>query len=307
MNYQIFNSKQLNPNQLNSYYNLPINTQNQNIAFPNQTIYTQNLSIQNHIYNYQGQIIGNLPNFQYGNNFHAKPIYINNNYLGNNQGIIGNNFKSKTNVVPIFVQENEKQKQVIPFKNKPDSENKIKIIFKSCYEDKEMEFEKNAKFGEIAPSSYHKYIFNGKIIDKNKTLAELGIYNNSKILEIDEDVQDLLDHSPLSNGNNSENEKQIIYFYFILELENSTRYKMLIQSKNVRNLWEVFLYFNKKIRAKVFDIISFISIGMFISPTILNPVISLNELGIKNFENIFISIKQNIWIIDENPLITQED
>lgn len=154
MNYQIFNSKQLNPNQLNSYYNLPINTQNQNIAFPNQTIYTQNLSIQNHIYNYQGQIIGNLQNFQYGNNFHAKPIYINNNYLGNNKGIIGNDFKSKTNVFPIFVQENEKQKQVIPFKNKPDSENKIKIIFKRRdYKDKEMEFEKNAKFGEIAPSS----------------------------------------------------------------------------------------------------------------------------------------------------------
>ena len=98
-------------------------------------------------------------------------------------------------------------------------------------------------------------------------MAELGIYNNSKILEIDEYFQDLLvmDHSPLSNGNNSENEKQIIYFYFILELENSKRYKMLIQSKNVRNLWEVFLYFNKKIRAKVFGIISFISIGMFIS------------------------------------------
>ena len=181
MNYQIFNSKQLNPNQLNSYYNLPINTQNQNIAFPNQTIYTQNLSIQNHIYNYQGQIIGNLPNFQYGNNFHAKPIYINNNYLGNNQVIIGNNFKSKTNIVAIFGQENENQKQVIPFKNKPDSENKIKIIFEyhnifmKRYEDKKVEFEKNAKFGEIAPSSCHKYIFNGKIIDKNKTLAKLGI------------------------------------------------------------------------------------------------------------------------------------
>lgn len=310
MNYQIFNSKQLNPNQLNSYYNLPINTQNQNIAFPNQTIYTQNLSIQNHIYNYQGQIIGNLPNFQYGNNFHAKPIYINNNYLGNNQGIIGNNFKSKTNVVPIFVQENEKQKQVIPFKNKPDSENKIKIIFKRrYYEDKEMEFEKNAKFGEIAPSSYEKYIFNGKIIDENKTLAELGIYNNSKILGIDEYFQDLLvmDHSPLSNGNNSENEKQIIYFYFILELENSTRYKMLIQSKKVRNLWEIFLCFNKKIGEKAFNIISFISNDIFSTPTTLNQAKGLNELGIKNFEKIFIIIKQNIWIIDENPLLTQED
>ena len=90
-------------------------------------------------------------------------------------------------------------------------------------------------------------------------MAELGIYNNSKILEIDEYFQDLLvmDHSPLSNGNNSENEKQIIYFYFILELENSTRYKMLIQSKKVRNLWEIFLCFNKKIGEKAFNIISF--------------------------------------------------
>ena len=143
-------------------------------------------------------------------------------------------------------------------------------------------------------------------------MAELGIYNNSKILEIDEDVQDLLvmDHSPLSNGNNSENEKQIIYFYFILELENSTRYKMLIQSKKVRNLWEVFLCFNKKISAKIFDVISFISIythDFTNTPTILNQVKSFNELGIKNFETIFILIKQNIWIIDENPLITQED
>ena len=33
----------------------------------------------------------------------------------------------------------------------------------------------------------------------------------------------------------------------------------------------------------------------------------MNELGIKNFEKIFILIKQNRWIIDENPLITQED
>lgn len=39
MNYQSFNSKQLYPNQLSPYYNLPINTQNQNnqnIAFPKQ-------------------------------------------------------------------------------------------------------------------------------------------------------------------------------------------------------------------------------------------------------------------------------
>ena len=100
MNYQIFN-----PNQLILYYNLPINTQNQNynIAFPNQRIYAQNMPLQNHINKYQGQTIGNLPNFQYGNNNHAKPpIYIINNYFGNNQGNIGNNFKSKNIVIPKF-------------------------------------------------------------------------------------------------------------------------------------------------------------------------------------------------------------
>ena len=316
MDYLTFNSKQLNPNQFNPYYNLPINTQNQNnqnIAFsnlPNQTIYTQNISIQNHIYNYQGQTIGTN--------------YKNNNYFGNNQGNIGNNFKSKIIVHPIFGQANEKPKKAIPFTYKSDSENKIKIIFKNRYDETEKESKRNVKFEEVAmsPSNPYslfseiisfpyckKYIFNGKIIDKNKTLAELGIYNNSEILEVSGDIQNLLiiDQSPLRNGNNSENENQTIYFYFILDLENSTKYKMLIQSKKVRNLWEVFLYFNKKIGVKIFNIISFISLVKYRPATILNHMKSLDKLGIENDNEIFILIKQNIWIVDENPLITQED
>ena len=294
MNYQIFNSKQLNPNQLNSYYNLPINTQNQNIAFPNQTIYPQNILIQNHIYNYQGKTLGTN--------------YINKNYFWNNQGNIRNNFKSKISVVPIFGQTNEMQKYSTPFTNKPDSGNKIKIIFKNPYQETQIEVERNVKFAEVAPN-YYEYLFNGKIIDKSKTLAELGIYNNSEILEIDQDVQDLLiiDQSPISNGNNSEKEKQIVYFYFIIDQEKPIKYKMLIQSKKVRNLWEVFLYFNKKIGEKLFNIISFIAFKCFWTPTVLNQAKSLNELEIENGDKIFIMRKQNMWIIDENPLITQED
>ena len=318
MNHQIFNSKQLNPD-----YNLPKNTQNQkkqNTTFPNQTINTPNNSIQNHIYNYQGQTIVNLQkkeplvNIQCGNNINAKPNYINNNKLGNNQGNIENNFKCKNNVVPIFDEANERQNKAIPFKKKPDSQNKIKIIFKGRYDDSEVESKKNVKFEEVVPSyykkylSYYEFIFHGKIIDKNKTLAELDIYNNSEIFIAKEKIQDLLimDHSPLNDGNNNENEKQIIYFYLTLDQENSTKYKILIQSKKVRTLWEVFLNFNKKIGVKHFNIISFISIDISMKATNLDYTKRLGELGIKNHYEILILIKQNIWIIDENPLITHK-
>ena len=140
-------------------------------------------------------------------------------------------------------------------------------------------------------------------------MAELGIYNNSIIFEIDEDVQDLLiiDHYPQSNGNNSENEKQMIYFYLTLDQDNSTKYKMFIQSKKSRNLSEIFLYFNKKISKKIFNLISFFKFDILDKPTILNQINSLDELGIQNYNNILILIKQNVWIIDENPLITKED
>ena len=143
-----------------------------------------------------------------------KPNYINNN---NNKGNIGHNLKSKNIVAPLFNKTNERLKEAISFENKPDSDdskNKINIIFirkllNTVYKQTKKECNKNVKFEEVAPSNKEKYIFNGKIIDKNKTLAELGIYNNSIIFEIDEDVQDLLiiDHYPQSNGNNSENEK----------------------------------------------------------------------------------------------------
>ena len=86
----------------------------------------------------------------------------------------------------------------IHFKKKPDFENKIKIIFKGRYDDFEVESKKNVKFEQIVPSKYKKYlfhyilIFNGKIIDENKTLAELGIFNNSEIFILEENIKDLL-------------------------------------------------------------------------------------------------------------------
>ena len=243
-----------------------------------------------------------------------KPNYINNN---NNKGNIGHNLKSKNIVAPLFNKTNERLKEAISFENKPDSDdskNKINIIFirkllETVYKQTKKECNKNVKFKEVAPSNKEKYIFNGKIIDKNKTLAELGIYNNSIIFEIDEDVQDLLiiDHYPQSNGNNSENEKQMIYFYLTLDQDNSTKYKMFIQSKKSRNLSEIFLYFNKKISKKIFNLISFFKFDILDKPTILNQIKSLDELGIQNYNNILILIKQNVWIIDENPLITKED
>ena len=136
-------------------------------------------------------------------------------------------------------------------------------------------------------------------------MAELGIHNNSIILKIDDDIQDflLIDDSPQNNENNSLNEKQIIYFYLRLNKEISTEFIALIQCKKSRTLREVFLYFNKSFGP--FDIISFI--GLLRGPFILNPKKSFDELGIISYDQILMLAKQNIWIIDEHPLIIKDD
>ena len=217
---------------------------------------------------------------------------------------MGNNIKSETIVAPLS---NTKY-----FEPKiTDPEKKIKIIIKDKNDETEMEFKKDTKFSEVHSlytekhylwSDVYKYVFNEKIIDLNKTLDELRIYNNSKICIYHEDFQDILIMDrPLSNGNISEEEKQIVNIILILNNENLKEYRILIQYKNARKLWEVFWYFEVKIAKKKFDVINFILLDKIYKPNeaILCQMKTQNDLSIENNSKILVLIKQNIWIIDE--------
>lgn len=106
---------------------------------------------------------------------------------------------------------------------------------------------------------------------------------------------------PLSNGNISEEEKQIVNIILILNNENLKEYRILIQCKKARKLSEIFWYFEVKIAKKKFDVINFILLDKIYKPNeaILCQMKTLNDLGIKNNSKILVLIKQNIWIIDE--------
>jgi hypothetical protein len=106
---------------------------------------------------------------------------------------------------------------------------------------------------------------------------------------------------PLSNGNISEEEKQIVNIILILNNENLKEYRILIQCKKARKLWEIFWYFEVKIAKKKFDVINFILLDKIYKPNeaILCQMKTLNDLSIENNSKILVLIKQNIWIIDE--------
>ena len=215
------NSQALYTKKINPYYILPTNIQIQNNPFnasSNQVIYSPNISSQQMAYNNQGQktamnfqrkeALEKFNGFVYNN--HKISNYQYNNSFGNSQESIGNNIKNETIVVPL-----SNTKYIEP--KITDPEKKIKIIIKDKYSETEMEFKKDTKFSEVHSlytekhylwSDVYKYVFNEKIIDLNKTLDELCIYNNSKICIYDEDIQDILIMGrPLSNGNISEEEK----------------------------------------------------------------------------------------------------
>ena len=81
----------------------------------------------------------------------------------------------------------------------------------------EMKFKNDKKFEEVILNYKEKegikgdyeFLFNGKIVDSNKTLEELGIKNNSYLLLIKKII---IDETSLDNLNNSENNIPIICF-----------------------------------------------------------------------------------------------
>lgn len=173
-----------------------------------------------------------------------------------------------------------------------------------------MEFKKSIKFKEavtllkkkIFIDKESKYIFNEKVVDLNKTLDELNIYNNSIIL-IYENIQDviIIDHSSLINNKSSENKEQIINIILILNKEDFEEYHVLIHCKKERKLGEIYNYFKEKIRLKKNDKIKFICLDKpYLS--FLDENKTLDKLGIENNNKILILIRENIFIIDGTSL-----
>ena len=300
--------------------NLSLNEPNQNIPniSSNQIIYNHNITSQQAKYNHQASAKGNLQrkeqftNYQeYDHNNQALSKTQYNNSFGGNT----NNLNNKI-VVHKINEKDVKPKKLAPCLDKDEIyENKIKIIFvvqKNGYEIKnEMEFKKSIKFKEVVSlfEKEHfvykesKYIFNENVIDLNKTLDELNIYNNSKII-VYEDIQDviILDHSSLINNKSPENEEQIINIILILNKEDLKEYHVLIHCKKGRKLEEIYNYFKKKIGLKKIDIIDIICLNKYPYLPIFKENKTLDKLGIQNNDEIIILIRENIFIIDETSL-----